>query len=107
MAKDKNGENLPRIEGIYIAFVPYHLFKKRLSTRINSSLHFGKPSILSLGSGFSRNEIWFTDQNCWLWGTKDKINVTLVISLQKNDHCFTRVISWGYSTELYEKIIER
>ena len=94
--QDKDGEDLPKLESVYIVLVHCNLVnnnyqqtsnvlftfvpKKQFGQLINISRH----SLTMLGTTnteFSFIEVWFTDQNSEPLYIEDNVNLTLIIGL--------------------------
>ena len=92
--KDKDGEDVPKLEFVEVVFVHFNLINsnyqqaskvlftfvpnKQFGQLINISPH----SLTMLGTTnteFSFIEVWFTDQNSEPLETEDSVNLTLII----------------------------
>ena len=92
--KNKNGENVPKLESIEVVLVHCHLVKNdyqhasKVLFRFISNKKFGQllnisPHVFTMmntiNTEFSSIEVWFTDQLGKPLETEDKVNLTLVI----------------------------
>ena len=92
--KDKNGQNVPKLESVEAVLVHCNLVKnvyqhtsrflftfvpnKEFGQLINISSHaFTK--INTVNTEFSHVEVWFTDQSSQVLEIEDNINLTLII----------------------------
>ena len=92
--KDKNGENVPKLETVEVALGHCNLVKnnyqhtskvlftfvpnKEFGQLINISPH-AFTMINTVNTGFSYVEVWFTDQNSKALEIEDNVNLTLII----------------------------
>ena len=92
--KDKNGENVPKLETVEVVLVHCNLVKngfqhtsKVLFTFVPNK-EFGQPINISphaftmmntVNTEFSYVEVWFTDQNSKALEIEDNVNLTLII----------------------------
>ena len=92
--KDKNGENVPKLESVEVALLHCNLVKndyqhtskvlftfvpnKTFGQVINISTH-AFATMNTVNSEFSSVEVWFTDQASKAVKIEDNINLTLVI----------------------------
>ena len=92
--KDKNEENVPKLEIVEVVLVHCNLLKndyqhtsKVLSTFVPNKT-FGQLTIISphaftmmntVNTGFSYVEVWFTDQSSKALEIEDNVNLTLSI----------------------------
>ena len=91
--KDKNGENIPKLESVEVALVDCNLVKndyqhssnvlftfvpnKEFGQLINISLHAF--TMMNTVNEFSSVELWFTDHASKALETEDNVNLTLII----------------------------
>ena len=92
--KDKNGENVPRIESVEVALVHCNLVEsdyqhtskvlftfvpnKKFGEIINISPH-AFTMMNTVNTEFSYVEVWFTDQSSKALEIEDNVNLTLII----------------------------
>ena len=92
--KDKNGENLPKLESVEVVLVHCNLVKndyqhtskvlftfvpnKEFGQLINISPH-AFTMMNTLNTEFSHVEVWFTDQISKAPEIEDNVNLTLII----------------------------
>ena len=92
--KDKNGENVPKLESVEVVLVHCSLVKndyehsskvlftfvpnKEFDQLINISPH-AFTMMNTINTEFSSVEVWFTDQNSKALEIEDNINLTLII----------------------------
>ena len=92
--KDKNGENVPKLEFVDVVLVHCNLVKndyqhiskvlftfvpdKKFGQLINISLH-AFTMINTVNTEFSSGKVWFTDQASKGLGIEDNINLPLII----------------------------
>ena len=92
--KDKNGENVPKLESVEVVLVHWNLVKndyqhasKVLFTFIPNK-EFGKllnisPNVFTMmntvNTEFSYVEVWFPDQSSKALEIKDNVNLSLII----------------------------
>ena len=94
LTKDKNGENVPRLEVVELVLVHCHLVNNdyqqdsRILYAFATNKTFGSLLEISptnhlflktFNSEFQEIKIWFTDQTSAPLELEDKINVTLII----------------------------
>ena len=94
LTKDKNGENVPRLEVVELVLVHCHLVNNdyqqdsRILYAFATNKTFGSLLKISptnhlflktFNSEFQEIKIWFTDQTSAPLELEDKINVTLII----------------------------
>ena len=92
--KNKNEENVPKLECVEVALVHCNLFKndyqhaskvlfsfvpnKEFGQLLNISPHVFK-MINTISTEFSSVEVWFTDQSSKALEIEDNVNLTLII----------------------------
>ena len=92
--KDKNGENVPKLEIVEVALVHCNLVKndyqhnwkvlftfvpnEKFSQLINISPH-AFTMMNTVNTEFSYVEVWFTDQSSKALEIEDNVNLTLII----------------------------
>ena len=92
--KDKNGENVPKLESVEVVLVHCNLVKnyyqhaskvlysfvpnKKFGNLLNISPH-AFTMINTINTEFSSVEVWFTDQSSKALEIQDNINLTLII----------------------------
>ena len=92
--KDKNGENVPKLESVQIVLVHCNLVKnyyqhaskvlfsfapnKQFGQLLNISPHVFK-MMNTINPEFSFVEVWFTDQSSKPLEIEDNVNLTLII----------------------------
>ena len=92
--KDKNGENVPKLESVEVVLVHCNLVKndyqhaskvlfsfvpnKKFGQLLNISPHVFT-MMNTINTEFSSIEVWFTDQSSKPFETEDNINLTLII----------------------------
>ena len=92
--KDKNGENVPKLESVEVVLVHCNLVKndyqhtskvlfsfvpnKQFGQLINISPH-SLTMMNTVNTKFSFVEVWFTDQASKALKIKDNVNLTLII----------------------------
>ena len=94
ITKDKNGENLPKLEINEVVFIRCNIVNNdyEQDSRVSYSFVSNKPlgSLLEISqtkhiflktfnSEFNEIIVWFTDQNSQPLETEDRINLTMVI----------------------------
>ena len=94
VGKDKNGENVPKLESVEVVLVHCNLVKNgyQHSSKVLFSFVPNKqpgqlidisPSSLmmknTVNTEFSSIEVWFTNQNIKVLQIEDNVNLTLVI----------------------------
>ena len=94
ITKDKNGENVPRLEVVELVLVHRNLVNNdyqqdsRILYAFVPNKNFGNLLEISptnhiflktFNSEFQEIKIWFTDQKGMLLEVEDKINITLII----------------------------
>ena len=103
ITKDKNGENVPRLEITEVILVQYNIVNDDYQqySRALCGFFLSKPFgqlletsptnfifLKAINSEFQVIEVWFTDQNSKPFETGNKINIALAINLSvknKND----------------------
>ena len=92
--KDKNGENIPKLQSVEVVLVHFNLVKndyqhsskvlftfapnKEFGQLINISPH-ALTMMNTVNTEYSSVEVWFTDQNSKALEIEDNINLTLII----------------------------
>ena len=92
--KDKNGENVPKLESVEVVLVHCNLVKndyqhasevlfsfvpnKKFGNLLNISPHVFA-MMNTINTEFSSVEVWFTDQSSKALETEDNVNLTLII----------------------------
>ena len=92
--KDKDGENVPKLESVEVVLVHFNLVKndyqhtskvlfsfvpnKQFGQLINISPH-SLTMMNTVNTEFSFAEVWFTDQVSKPLETEDNVNLTLII----------------------------
>ena len=92
--KDKNGENVPKLESVEVVLVHFNLVKndyqhapkvlfsfgpnKQFGQLLNISPHVFT-MMNTIDTEFSSVEVWFTDQSSKVLEIKDNVNLTLII----------------------------
>ena len=92
--KDKNGENVPKLESVEVVLVHCNLVKndyqhaskvlfsfvsnKKFGQLLNISPHVFK-MMNTINTEFSYAEVWFTDQSSKALEIEDNVNLTLII----------------------------
>ena len=92
--KDKNGENIPKLQSAEVVLVHFNLVKndyqhsskvlftfapnKEFGQLINISPH-ALTMMNTVNTEYSSVEVWFTDQNSKALEIEDNINLTLII----------------------------
>ena len=92
--KDKNGENIPKLQSVEVVLVHFNLVKndyqhpskvlftlapnKEFGQSINISPH-ALTMMNTVNTEYSSVEVWFTDQNSKTLEIEDNINLTLII----------------------------
>ena len=83
--KDKNGENVPKLESVEVVLVHCSLkvlftfvAKKQFGQLIDTAPHSLR-MLNTTQTEFSFVEVWFTDQNSKPLEIKDSIHLTLII----------------------------
>ena len=92
--KDKNGENVPKLESVEVVLVHCNLVKndyqsaskvlfsfvpnKQFGLLLNIFLHVFT-MMNTINTGFSSVEVWFTDQSSKALEIEDSENLTLII----------------------------
>ena len=92
--KDKNGENIPKLQPVEVVLVHFNLVKndyqhsskvlftfvpnKEFVTLINISPH-AFTMMNTVNAEYSSVEVWFTDQNSKALEMEDNVNLTLII----------------------------
>ena len=92
--KNKNSENVPKLESVEVVLVPCNLVKNnyQLASKVLFSFvpnkKFGQllnisPHVFTMmntiNTEFSSVEVWFTDQSSKALEIKDNVNLTLII----------------------------
>ena len=92
--KDKNGENVPKLESVEVVLVHCNLIKNgyQHSSKVLFSfvpnkqpgqlIDISPPSLMmknTVNTEFSSIEVWFTNQNIKALEIEDNVNLTLVI----------------------------
>ena len=108
--KDKDGEDVPKLESVEIVLVPcnlvnnsYQKASKVLSTFVPNKKFGQLITILSdslamlktTSAEFQSVELWFTDQNNRPLETEDSINITQILGKDYKNEIFSR-------TEIYK-----
>ena len=91
--KDKNGENVPKLESVELVLVHCNLVKndyqhtskvlftfvlnKKFGQLLNISLHVFT-MMNTINTEFSSVEVWFTDQTSKALEIEDNVNLTLI-----------------------------
>ena len=92
--KDKNGENVPKLESVEVVLIHCNLVKndyqhtlkvlftfvpnKKFGQLLNISSHVFT-TMNTVNTEFSSVEVWFTDQNSNALEIEDNVNLTLII----------------------------
>ena len=93
--KDKNGENVPKLESVKVVLVHCNLLKndyqhaskllfsfvpnKKFGQLRNISPHVFTMMMNTVNTKFSYVEVWFTDQSSKTLEIEDNVNLTLII----------------------------
>ena len=92
--KDKNGENVPKLESVEVVLVHCNLVKndyqhasnvlfsfvpnEKFGNLLNISPHVFT-MMNTINTEFPFVEVWFTDQSCKAFEIEDNVNLTLII----------------------------
>ena len=77
--KDKNGENVPRLESVEVVLVHCSLVINDYQHTSKVLFTFVPNKEFGINTEFSSTEVWFTDQASEVLGIKDNVNLTLII----------------------------